>query len=494
MEDRKNPDGVSTYALDAHDRQLIQQAQRELSQFTAPVMVSRSNPHERLYIAAFDGTGNDRSNPDMGPKTNVAMIHEQILNLQKHGEQQVGTGYVAGPGTQTGLFGGGLRDKISGSTYNQRLEEMYFQFVSQAEKWIKNDPKAEIRIVDLGFSRGAEQAAGFARMVDERGIWNPDGMKVVRGKDGMIQSLTPSKPALVARGRTAQALALFDPVGTGEPYRHDRRPPPSVISGFQINAEDEARDQFLSTHILDAGRTHGDRFQRVLMPGAHSDQGGGYVQDGLPHISGNLMIDYLNALSDKPYLTKLPLHPALERIHRSEEGLIVYTTHVMERRTRNGFGESDNRGFVESIGGNLKDRSATAMNAEPRDEALNAGFDRHNVQIGPVPQQRRMQGRDDQSEPDVEPTRKQRDQAEPTQKSFLDSIIDRLSQGAVDKDDRAMTAAVNDYLRNPLGQQFLGEVAQQKQSMELQERQAALEVQQQLAQQQPNRNPHVMQM
>lgn len=85
MADKRNPDGVRTYLPDAHDRQLIQRTQQALAQFPAPVLVSRNNPHERLYIAAFDGTGNDRNNPDMGPKTNVALIHEQVLKLKKSG-------------------------------------------------------------------------------------------------------------------------------------------------------------------------------------------------------------------------------------------------------------------------------------------------------------------------------------------------------------------------------------------------------------------------
>lgn len=382
----KNPDVVSTYPLDAHDRQLIQQTQQELAQFSAPVFVSHGNRHQRLYVAALDGTGNDRNNPGMGPKTNVALIYEQIEILKERGEKQIAGGYMPGPGTQAGTFASN-RDLYSGGTYDQRLEEAYYKFILQAREWLKDDPKAQISVASLGFSRGAEQAAGLTRLIDERGIWNPEGMKVER-EGGLVSKLEPTLPALVPPGKTAQALALFDPVGTGVPYERDRRPPPSVITGFQIKSEDDARDQFLATHILDRGRTHGDRFLRVLMPGAHSDVGGGYVQDGLPRINGNLMVDYLNGLSDKPFLAKQALLPEMERIHRSEEGRIFYSTEIMEKRIAKGFGESENRGFVESIGGDLKDKSPKAKDAEPRDESLNAGFPRQPVKIGPVPQRR----------------------------------------------------------------------------------------------------------
>ena len=78
-------------------------------------------------------------------------------------------------------------------------------------------------------------------------------------------------------------------------------------------------------------------------------------------------------------------------------------------------------------------------------------------------------------------------------KPFLDAVIDRLSQGALAKDDNAMTAAVNDYLRSPLGRQFGVEVAQQRQLMDAQEQRAALDAQLLAGQQADTmRNPHVM--
>ena len=39
----------------------------------------------------------------------------------------------------------------------------------------------------------------------------------------------------------------------GAPRNHDRRLPPSVISGFQLTSEDERRGLFKSTSIIDMG-------------------------------------------------------------------------------------------------------------------------------------------------------------------------------------------------------------------------------------------------
>ncbi|MGO4782137.1 DUF2235 domain-containing protein, partial [Lysobacter sp. 2RAB21] len=75
-------------------------------------------------------------------------------------------------------------------------------------------------------------------------------------------------------GQVPQAVGLFDPVGTGEPRNHDRRLPPTVMSAFQITAEDERRDQFKSTNILHDGFAEDRRFLNVTVGGAHSNIGG----------------------------------------------------------------------------------------------------------------------------------------------------------------------------------------------------------------------------
>lgn len=486
--DKNNPDNSSTYKMDEHDRKLYTHAETQLAQFKAPVLVSTNNPHEKLYIAAFDGTGNDRTNPEMGQKTNVALIYEQVENLRTKGHRQLAAGYVPGPGTQSGTIAS-TRDNISGHTYDARLEEMYYKFIKQAKQWLDGDPKAQIRLADIGFSRGAEQAAGFARLVHERGIQDPQDVKITRGSDGLIQKLEFTKPPLVAAGKVPQVEGLFDPVGTGVPHARDRRPPPSVISGFMIKAEDEARDQFPSTHILDKGFTHGDRFLRVLTAGAHSDIGGGYHLDGLARRNGNLMIDYLNALSDKPFLTKLALAPEKEVIHRSEEHRFVYTTDVMQKRIANGFDETQKRGFIESIGGNLADTSAAARDAQPRDAQLNSQFERQAVRIGPVPERKDAREQEAQREDAAKPPAKA-----PKEKSFLDGLIDRLATGALEKDDALMRSAVMEYQQSPQGQRFEREVAQLAQTQAAQERQAALDAQQLSLQNTPARGGQAMTM
>ncbi len=250
--DDKKPDGVTTYPANEHDLQSYSDASRQLSQLSAPLLIRSSNPHERIFIAAFDGTGNDMSKDKAsGHMTNVALMTAQIQAAFPSRNDPVQVGYVAGPGTQENRITR-TADGARGYTYEPRLEQMYEQLELQAARWLKEDPAVQIRVVSIGFSRGAEQAAGFSRLVDERGIQDITGIRKTRNDEGE-RVVEYTKPALAQPGQVVQAVGLFDPVGTGNPRDHDRRLPPSVISGFQITAEDERRNQFKSTNIIDPG-------------------------------------------------------------------------------------------------------------------------------------------------------------------------------------------------------------------------------------------------
>jgi len=374
-------DGVSFRPANAGDMERFSSAGRALADFPAPILVHRESPDEKLFVAAFDGTGNDVIH-DPEHATNVALIRAQLMRAQRLGQESISVGYVAGPGTQDNFLERTL-DGARGYTYHARTEDMYRQLIEQAAQWKLENPNAQIRVADIGFSRGAEQAAGFSRLVDERGIQDPSGARYERDSDGQIKGVTYTKPPLVAPGQVAQAVGLFDPVGTGDPVKHqDRRLPPSVISGFQLISEDERRGLFKSTHIIDPGQTADGRFLGVYVPGAHSDVGGGYHRDGLSTRSGNLMIDYLNALSDQPYLDKRPVmdDPRRDVIHRSEEGMLIYRIGSKVDRLQP-------EGYVERLVPKREvDKVPDAYNAEPVDAVLRDRFERQAVGVGvPVP-------------------------------------------------------------------------------------------------------------
>ena len=372
-------DGVSFYPADDSRLQMYQQARDVLAHFDEPILLHRSNPHERLFVAALDGTGND-VDTDPQHATNVAGIRRQIeRSVTQH--PQIAVGYVAGPGTQHGALKRAF-DGADGYTAEERAELMYKKFIDQAWRWKSQDPDAAISLADVGFSRGADEVAIFSRLVQERGIQDPRGANYTYTSDGLVKHVEYTRPPLVPPGKVAQVVALMDPVGTGSEVRNDdRRLPPTVISGIQLTSTDERRWLFKSDHIIDPGITPDGRFAGIYVPGAHSDVGGSYHRNGLSNRAGNLVIDYLNGLSDQPFLTKQPEpdDPRLNVVHRSEEGMFIYRiTPKVDRLKPEGYREL----LVprRDIG-----KVADPFNNEPRDETVNARYPRQAMPNGPVP-------------------------------------------------------------------------------------------------------------
>ncbi|WP_230598944.1 T6SS phospholipase effector Tle1-like catalytic domain-containing protein [Xanthomonas albilineans] len=380
----KWPDAVEVYPATAQDLAIYAHSRHELAQFQAPLLVSQQNPHTRLFVASFDGTGNDKYK-DPKHITNIGILSNQLEAANFAGLDRVRGHYVPGVGTQDDALTNTL-DGAFGYSYGPRMEEMYFNFINQANKWRIQDPQAEIRIVSTGFSRGAVTAAMFTRMVHERGIQNPVDMKIDQGPHGEILKLTPTHPPLVPPGRTAQTVGLLDPVATGEMNLQDVRLPPSVVSGLQLTARDERRDLFPAKDILHPGHSHDGRFLNLVHPGAHSDIGGSYLLNGLSVRNGNLLIDYVNSLSDKPFLQPRTVSsaPEMNVIHRSEQHGSYYTTtmattlgHRVHVHALDGTGMTQAPNDAQSLDAGLRAHlplRPVAVSTERTDPALPAFF------------------------------------------------------------------------------------------------------------------------
>ena len=435
--ERIDRDGIRhddvSYDLAASHLFVYADDREELAPFQEPVLLHSNNPHERLYIAAFDGTGNDKFH-DPGHETNVGLISDQIEALKSAENSKVGGDYVEGPGTQQHAPLTHLLDGMYGYTVDERAEQMYKLFIEQAWKWKQLDPDAQIRVASIGFSRGGEEVALFARMVEERGIQNPSGAQYTYDSHHQIKYVEYTKPALTGPHQVAQAVAMFDPVGTGSAMHDDRRLPPSVVSGIQFTAMDEHRGLFKSDRIIDPGITADGRFAGVYVPGAHSDVGGGYNRNGLAIRSGNFAIDYINGLSDVPILAKTaePDDPRLNVIHHSQEGMFLYrVAPKIDRLAPDGYNELE-------VSRHAKAHVTDAYNAEPRNEALNAQFERQAMPNGPVPGAPELRHEAPRSE--------------------LDQWIDRMYAASQNPDnagwDKAQHEASQTYLRTPDGLQF----------------------------------------
>ncbi|MET4727948.1 peptidoglycan hydrolase-like protein with peptidoglycan-binding domain [Lysobacter enzymogenes] len=316
-EDGLPNDDVRHYAASPSHLSSYDQAADSLYKFKVPALLDTRNPHSYLIVGLMDGTGND-VHQDALHATNVSRFETQVQQLRRTGVN-IDVEYIAGAGTQASLRSQ-IYDGARGSTSLDRAEIMYDRLVRNANRIYNSDPRAEVSLHIEGFSRGASQVPLLARMIHDRGIPNYSKPEYVRDDVGNVTKTYPHFHK--APGQTAMSVGLYDPVPTGTMEMLDRRLPPSVVSGFQINAADEKRGTFPVDRIIPKGMSEDGRFLSVTVAGAHSDVGGSYLRNGLGTRSQNLMTDYHNSLFSDPLLNRLPetYDPRLNVIHRSEEG------------------------------------------------------------------------------------------------------------------------------------------------------------------------------
>ena len=297
--------------LESYERMREQQAKQAV-----PVLYSHRSPHDFLFIALFDGTGQDVRDPQQLP-TNVGKLQLQARALKGQPGSRVSYYYAEGIGTQKNPIAR-LVDGAVAYSWDERIQRAYREMATTAKFWIIRDPQAEIRLAGVGYSRGAVLVPGFARLVDQYGIVDPQGMTFGRDEHG---NLTVSSPrTLVPPGQVAQAVGLFDPVGTNMPANYDARLPKSVLSGFAQIARDEQRELFPHQTIIDPDWSDDGRFLSVPVPGGHSNVGGGNDEAGLEVLAFNGMADYLNALSDEPLFAhrEVPMDPSQYTVYQAQ--------------------------------------------------------------------------------------------------------------------------------------------------------------------------------
>ena len=468
----KRVDGVEIYPADKHDLASYQQAGVNLDGMRIPIFLHSNNSHERLYIAALDGTGNSMD----GGQENwsaVARIHDQI---EENKPNHVASGYVKGTFTQKGILHEPerLADGPFGHSFDKRIETAYYQLCKQAQAWLKEDPQAQIRVAGVGFSRGSEEVASLQRMVEERGIRNPDGAKVVPDYEHLVASIKyADAPLLVAPGKTMQAALLFDPVSQGV-EEHDRRLPSSTLSTFQITAEDERRNLFKSNDHILVGFSEDNCNLNVVVGGAHSDVGNTYAMNGLGVLSQNLGIEFLNRLSDRDYLQKMdpPADPSLYVVHRSEQGMFgLYGT---SSYTKDGL-----RDHVDQLA-----PVALCRNAEPLDcrrkEPISAELEAH-VERRTGPNRQRAPVLHDKYQDSVIP-KPPSPAAESPAPSTWHPLFQQMTDAALSGDARGIEMAGRSYAQSIEGQAWLGQGQQLNDALAQQAQQAEQEQQQAMQQ------------
>jgi X-Tfes, XVIPCD/T6SS, Phospholipase effector Tle1-like, catalytic domain len=426
--------------------QSVQAMQRELSNFSVPALQHRDNPHEFLYFAFFDGTGQDFHNPRLGPPTNVGRLYDQTERFAQSPGNRIGAYYAKGIGAQANT----LERAIDGAlalTWADGIRGAYASLSMEAKKWMSADPEAQIRIAGIGYSRGGVQDAGFHRLVETYGIADPKDLKFGRDRHGNITVESPHPP-LVAPGQVAQVSMLLDPVATEFPKNYDARLPPSVISAVSIMAASEQRKFFPHQTINDPGRSPDGRAINVKAPGGHSNIGGGNTEAGLEIIVGNAATDYLNLLRDEPLFQKRPLPDDLSTITvyqargaTSAWGMAM--DHDGERNTRE---ELANCKVVDPC-----------RDSEPVNLELARQFEYRPIQLDPREQAQLQslieQARHAKEHEAAQVTTRQA----PSAREYADGLIDQYLVALAAGDDEGMRAASMAFADSQVGRQTLAD-------------------------------------
>ena len=328
-------DDVPHVSATPEQLQQYQQAAEQLYQHKTPQLWDSKDPHSHLIIAALDGTQNDVAK-DRLHATNIARLQDDVLTLNSAGIDRIHVQYKAGPGTQSGWLEGGV-DSALGRTTLERTDQVYWQIVERVNKIYGLDANAKISYHVEGFSRGGSEAPMLARMLDERGI--PDLKSAVESVDEHGNATRTFTKFHQFPGEAPISLGIYDPVPTGyQQWFFDRRPPSSVVSGFQLVAADEQRGLFPVDEIFPEGFSDDGRFLRVSVPGKHSDIGGGYLRDGLAVRNYNLMTDYRNSLLSEPLFPRLheTNDPKLTVLHDSTQTPLFRIAPKADRATPEG--------------------------------------------------------------------------------------------------------------------------------------------------------------
>lgn len=359
----------------ADDLRMELDVRQQLQQLSVPMLQRGDRANEYVFFAFLDGTGQDVRNPKLGPSTTVGELYDQAFELSKDPQSRIGAHYAAGIGTQQNAVSRAL-DGMLASTWEDGITRSYRELAEQVSTWKDTNPDAEIRVVGIGYSRGAVQTAGLLRLIDQYGIVPEEGLGFGHDKSGNI-SVISRLPPLVPPGQTAQATLLLDPVATNMPANFDARLPPSVISRVAIMAAHERRELFPHQAINDPGMTPDARAINVAAPGGHSNVGGGNRDAGLEILTGNAAIDYLNTLRDEPLFEKRAVPMDLDTMTRYQAGgaTALYGLKI------DGDGKRDLREALANC--KIVD---PCNDSEPIDQALAARFEHRAIQLDPVEQ------------------------------------------------------------------------------------------------------------
>ncbi|MFY0992619.1 phospholipase effector Tle1 domain-containing protein [Halomonas sp. C05BenzN] len=249
-------------------------------------------PRERILEIGvfFDGTGNNRENDRRRTDrdiTNVAKLFDLYLEDEDQGYHRV---YAHGVGTVTGDEGAdrlaALRN-LSGLALGVGPEGGHARIelaLDQLRTFLRGNEGATVILDVFGFSRGAALARHFVNLIHR---W-PETLPVPDFRPGLPTPRVPLRrieafpPGFVPFPQV-RFVGLFDTVGSfylpGDARNLDfnlHLAPGSAMRVVQLTAHHEIRRNFPLSSLADPRGNLPGGFSEIVLPGVHSDVGGGY--------------------------------------------------------------------------------------------------------------------------------------------------------------------------------------------------------------------------
>ncbi|WP_342619421.1 DUF2235 domain-containing protein [Rhodoferax sp. GW822-FHT02A01] len=293
-------------ALISGDREIpISEAAKDRMHDAAPSfppILRNSEGQSMVFVAAFDGTLNDRLFvPDDESMTVIAKLYDAI-DVSNASAGPISKHYEKGPGCRFGFSC--WIDAMTG--YSSEHTAMIA--LQELRNFIRDKSnQMELRVVVLGFSRGAATARHFLNLVQQE------------NKNGFLHA------AGIATWSTA---LLFDTVATGQEGTLKLGFPENLEFAVHYVAQNESRQLFspildndVNFNVVALRNAYPDRrIWTIWVPGSHSDIGDSYLRGAGPLVVANAkaVLIQMGLVKPKP----IDLCPdELKECRRLDEGL-----------------------------------------------------------------------------------------------------------------------------------------------------------------------------
>jgi hypothetical protein len=231
-------------------------------------LLNEQKPNTIIFVVNFDGTNNDREQVPPGEtKTVVAQLFDKVEG-SRDARSPIRKIYLRGPGCADAWW------CVPDAAFGISSRSTASNALAQLERFIAQNPSAtEVKVLVVGFSRGAATARHFLNKVYEA------------SQKGTLGTSAPVWSSAI----------LIETVVTGQSYFLNLAFPPNLEFALHLVAKNETRTLFppvvdddtkyeqFTRHF--SGLEPQPRVFTVRLPGAHSDLGDSYDSGAGPQVT-----------------------------------------------------------------------------------------------------------------------------------------------------------------------------------------------------------------